>query len=146
MVSIDLKDAYLSVPVAKTVSEVQMEGDTLRIPVPAIRPQQCPTSVHQTAETSGSSPQKTGHTLCHLPGRPANNAAHTESPGESCTGHSHVVPSYGLLDQLGEECSRPNTGDPVPGSQSGLGPDDSSPDGGQAEGYCSSMQSGQQAS
>ena len=114
------------------------------VTVPGDKPEATELVHMETAKTSGSSSQKTGHTLHHLPGRPANNAADTESPGEDCTGHSHAAPSSGLPNQLGEGCSCPNTGDPVPGSQSGLNPDDSSPAGGQAEGYCSGMQSGLQ--
>ena len=121
-----------------------MERVPLRIPLPAVRPEQCSQGVHQAAEAGDSSPQKTGYTLHHLLGRSADHAAVAGGPGEDFTGHSQTVPSAGLPNQLGEECTHPNTDNSVLGSHSGLNPDDSVLTSGQAEGYCSIMQPGQQ--
>ena len=128
----------------QAVPEVQMEGDTLRIPVPAVWSEQHASSVHQAAETSGCSFQKTGHTLHHLSGRPANHVADTEGPEEDLSGCSHPSPSTGLPDQLGKKCTQSDPGNPVLGSPSRLNTDDGGLANGQAEGYCSVMQSSQQ--
>ena len=72
MISINLKDAYLPIPISeehrKYIPLIHMEG---RIPVSPIWPQQCPMSFHEATKTSDGPPLRERDTEHDIPRRQA---------------------------------------------------------------------------
>ena len=131
MTSIDLKDAYLSVPIHEA-PPFSVEGDTVRIPVPPIRDQQCPTHIHQALEASDGTAEKVGYQMCHFCGRSAPHGRVQVRADGGNPGGSNDVSAVGLPDQLGEISSDPVSAHQVSGVHGGLIGNDSDTSRGEA--------------
>lgn len=60
MTLIDLKDAFLSVPIHEDHRKFPMGGDTIQISVSSIQSHQCPLDFHKAHEASDGSPEEAG--------------------------------------------------------------------------------------
>ena len=89
-----------------------VEGDTVRVPVPPIWPQQRPTHIHQALEASDGTAEKAGYQMCHFCGRSAPHGLVQVRADGGNPGGNNDVSAVGLPDQLGEISS-----DPVPAHQ-----------------------------
>ena len=74
-----------------SVSEVRVEGATLRVHMSPLRAVQRSQGLHQVAETCGISPEAEGNALFDLPGRhiaDVTSKGRPRSPGEGSPVHS----------------------------------------------------------
>ena len=103
-----------------TIPPFHMDGKHIRVYMPTLRPDQCPTSFHKAAEACDGLPEGAGVKDNHLLGRSADNesvlrgAPITSEPDSAASGVT------GLQHQLGKipACTIPE--DPIPGVSGGL--------------------------
>ena len=96
--------------VTKT-SEVQMEGNPVRIPLPSLRSGPSTQNIYQDDEGPGGPPKEIGHSPGHLPGRSTDHGV-VSGRGDPGKGHGNVpVSSFGTDHKL-EEINSP----PIPGT------------------------------
>ena len=118
MVTIDLKDAYLSVPVDtehRQYLRFIMGRRDLRIPMSPIRTEQCSEGFHQANEASDGATETSGSALSHLPGRsteygPVERGGWQRNPEDSVSS-----PTTGVPGELGEITAHPISEGQLPG-------------------------------
>ena len=124
LVSIDLKDAYLSIQIAeKDVQEVPtlpVERADIRGSVPPLRAQQCTQSFHKAPKTSNGPPETTRDTHNNLSGRLVSNGSIKGRDGQPSGRNPTILATLGVCDQPGEICALPKSHYSILGLYCGL--------------------------
>ena len=130
LLKLDLKDAYLNVPVCQEHQEYlkfQWQGQTWKFQALPFGSKQCPAHVYQTHEADSGLIEEVGTQDRHVPRRYADSGKDTRggtsAPGDNCKDPG----SIGLRDQPGQEHHNadPETG--IPGICSRFSQDDHLP-------------------
>ena len=102
-----------------------MEGESIRVSVSPLWPQQCSKGFHEATEADNS-PSQTEWAMEHdLPRRYAADGKIKARPGTPVTGGPEPSQVVGVQDQLGEVSNTPNTQTRVSGPHNRHNPHDS---------------------
>ena len=120
MVCIDLKDAYLSVPIAQEhrgTTQVCMGRPTVRIPVSSIWAQQCPPNIHEAPQVNHVPFEAEGYTrytVHDFSGRHAHNGTITKGVERADTRSTATLAIAGFQNHLWKVSAQAKTNHPIP--------------------------------
>ena len=124
---------------AQKVPQVCVGEHSVRVPVPALRAEQCPAHIYQTVEAGNGSPEEERDQVHNIPGRFTDHGESEERIGIFVPRDNPPAPAPGIQNKLRKVAPDPNPNHQVPRLLDRLHKDDNLTSRGQGTGHHPSM-------